>query len=195
LEAGFDGVELHGANGYLLDQFLQDGTNRRTDEYGGSAANRARLLLEVTAAAVGVWGTGRVGVRLSPTSTFNDMGDSNPAETFGFAVRALDRLGLAYLHVIDGEPLRVEGREVSPTRYLRPRFTGRLITNGGYDGDRAQAALTAGEADLVSFGRLFLANPDLPRRLALGAPLNTPDRDTFYGGGAKGYIDYPALAG
>ena len=192
LQAGFDGVEVHGANGYLLDQFLRDGTNHRTDEYGGSLENRARLLLEVTEAVVGVWGAQRVGVRLSPSGTFNDMHDSNPLATFGYAAQALNRFGLAYLHIIEVNEadLRHGGTEV-PTRSLRGHFTGTLMVNGGYNRDRANAVLAKGEADLVSFGTLFLANPDLPQRLTLNAPLNQPDPTTFYGGGEKGYIDYP----
>jgi N-ethylmaleimide reductase len=192
LEAGFDGVEIHGANGYLLDQFLRDGTNQRTDEYGGSIENRARLLLEVTEAVVGVWGTQRVGVRLSPSGTFNDMHDSNPLETFGYATEALNRFGLAYLHIVEvtEADLRHGGTEV-PTSYLRDRFTGTLMVNAGYDRDRGNAVIAKKEADLVSFGTLFLANPDLPRRFALKAPLNQPDPTTFYGGTEKGYTDYP----
>jgi N-ethylmaleimide reductase len=192
LEAGFDGVEIHGANGYLLDQFLRDGTNQRTDEYGGSIENRARLLLEVTEAVVGVWGTQRVGVRLSPSGTFNDTHDSNPLETFGYATEALNRFGLAYLHIVEvtEADLRHGGTEV-PTSYLRDRFTGTLMVNAGYDRDRGNAVIAKKEADLVSFGTLFLANPDLPRRFALKAPLNQPDATTFYGGTEKGYTDYP----
>lgn len=192
LAAGFDGVEVHGANGYLLDQFLRDGTNHRTDEYGGSIENRARLLLEVTEAVTGVWGTNRVGVRLSPSGTFNDMHDSNPLATFSYVTEALNRFGLAYLHIIEVNEadLRHGGTEV-PTRPLRDRFTGTLMVNGGYNRDRANAVLTQGEADLVSFGTLFLANPDLPQRFAKNGPLNPPDPATFYGGGEKGYTDYP----
>jgi N-ethylmaleimide reductase len=192
LQAGFDGVEVHGANGYLLDQFLRDGTNHRTDEYGGSIENRARLLLEVTEAVTGVWGAERVGVRLSPSGTFNDMHDSNPLATFGYAAEALNRFGLAYLHIVEVNEadLRHGGTEV-PTRHLRDRFTGTLMVNGGYNSDRANAVLGKKEADLVSFGTLFLANPDLPQRFALNAPLNPPDPTTFYGGGEKGYTDYP----
>lgn len=195
LEAGFDGVEVHGANGYLLDQFLRDGTNKRTDEYGGSIENRARLLLEVTQAVTEVWGAGRVGVRLSPSGTFNDMHDSDPLATFGYAAEALNRFGLAYLHLIEvvEADLRHGGMEV-PTSYLRDRFTGTLIVNGGYDLDKSNAVLSSHKADLVAFGTLFIANPDLPQRFALNAPLNPADPSTFYGGGEKGYIDYPFLA-
>jgi N-ethylmaleimide reductase len=187
--AGFDGVELHGANGYLIDQFLRDGSNHRTDEYGGGVENRARFLDEVTAAVVEVWGGHRVGVRLSPLGTYNSMSDSDPAETFGYAVRMLNRYGLAYLHV--SEPLG--GPEPRITPLLREAFRGPLIVNGGYGRDTADAAIAAGEGDLVAFGVPFLANPDLAERFAEAAPLNAPDRDTFYGGGERGYVDYPTL--
>jgi N-ethylmaleimide reductase len=186
LEAGFDGVEIHGANGYLLDQFLRDGSNQRTDAYGGPVENRARLLLEVTEAVAGVWGADRVGMRFSPTSPFNGMSDSDPAATFGYAAGELRRFGLAYLHVI--EPA---GTPPGVARLLRERFGGPFILNGGYDLQTGNAALATGAADLVSFGVLFLSNPDLPERFAEGAPLNEPDRKTFYGGGERGYIDYP----
>lgn len=192
LEAGFDGVEVHGANGYLLDQFLRDGTNHRTDDYGGSIENRARLLSEVTEAVAEVCGANRVGVRLSPSGTFNDMQDSQPLATFGYAAEALNRFGLAYLHIIEvmEADLRHGGTEV-PTSYLRDRFTGTLMVNGGYDRDRGDAVLAQGDADLVSFGTLFLANPDLPQRFVQNAPLNQADPTTFYGGGEEGYTDYP----
>lgn len=191
VEAGFDGVELHGANGYLIDQFLKDGTNQRTDAYGGSVENRARFLLEVTEAVAGVWGADRVGVRLSPTGIYNGMSDSDPAATFGYAARELDRFGLAYLHVV--EPLeRYPGMAAPVAHLLRASFGGPFILNGSYTKEAGDAAIANGEADLVSFGALFLANPDLPERFAEGAPLNTPDRATFYGGDARGYIDYPA---
>jgi N-ethylmaleimide reductase len=193
LAAGFDGVEIHGANGYLVDQFLRDGSNRRTDAYGGSIENRARFLLAVTEAVAGVWGADRVGVRLSPTGSFNSMSDSDPRATFGYATQALDRFALAYLHVI--EPLQRGPEMPAPVApLLRSLFRGPFILNGGYDLETGNAALAAGEADLVSFGVLFLANPDLPERFAEGAPLNPPDRATFYGGGERGYIDYPAIA-
>jgi N-ethylmaleimide reductase len=195
LEAGFDGVELHGANGYLIDQFLRDGTNHRTDIYGGTPANRARLLVEVTRALLEVWGADRVGVRLSPSGTFNDMRDSNPVDTFAHAVRELDRLGIVYLHLVEEtEADARHGGTGVPTELLRPLFHRTLIVNGGYDRERGDAVLRAGRADLVSFGVLFLANPDLPRRLQIGATLNAPDSDTFYGGGAAGYTDYPVLS-
>jgi len=192
--AGFDGVEIHGANGYLLDQFLRDGTNQRTDEYGGAIENRARLHLEVTEAVVSVWGADRVGIRLSPSSTFNDMSDSNPVTTFSYLVAALNRFGLAYLHLLEpSEADRWHGGIPIPTSHFRPIFQGKLMVNGGYDGNQADAAIASGNADLVSFGVLFIANPDLPERFRLDAPLNQPDPSTFYGGDAKGYIDYPAL--
>lgn len=190
LEAGFDGVELHGANGYLIDQFLKDGTNQRTDAYGGSVENRVRFLLEVTEAVAGVWGADRVGVRLSPTGIYNGMSDSDPAATFGYAARELDRLGLAYLHVV--EPLERYPGMVDPVAHLlRTAFSGPFMLNGAYTREAGDAAIAQGEADLISFGVPFLANPDLPERFAEGAPLNAPDRATFYGGDARGYIDYP----
>jgi N-ethylmaleimide reductase len=192
-QAGFDGVELHGANGYLIDQFLRDGSNQRTDRYGGSLNNRVRFLTEVTQAVVDVWGGDRVGVRLSPKVPNNGMSDSDPEATFSYAAYALNPFGLAYLHVI--EP--VSGAAVRPgprvTPALRAIFRGPLIANGGYTGELANAAIARGEADLVSFAAAFLANPDLPRRLREGAPLNEPDRATFYGGDARGYTDYPTL--
>lgn len=194
LAAGFDGVEIHGANGYLLDQFLRDGTNKRTDQYGGSIENRARLHLEVTEAVVSVWGADRVGMRLSPSGTFNSMHDSNPEATFGYLVEALNRFGLAYLHLLESSEadLRHGGTAV-PTTYFRQIFKGTLMTNAGYDREKGDAVLASGGADLVSFGTLFIANPDLPERFRLKAPLNQPDPKTFYGGDEKGYTDYPAL--
>lgn len=188
LRAGFDGVELHGANGYLIDQFLRDGSNRRADRYGGTVENRARFLLQVTAAVADVWGGDRVGVRFSPGSAYNGMSDSDPAGTFGHAAAALNRFGLAYLHVV--EPLSTaEEARVAPV--VRRAFRGPLVLNGGYDRAAADAAIARGAADLVAFGTAFLANPDLPARLARDAPLNAPDRATFYGGGDRGYTDYP----
>lgn len=195
--AGFDAVEVHGANGYLLDQFLRSGTNHRTDAYGGSVENRARLLLEVVDAVVAIWGADRVGVRLSPFNPFNDISDADPAATFGYVAAELGRRGLAYLHVIEpvaaGHPMGSTHGRISPA--LKRAFGGPFMANGGYDAARADAAITAGEADLVSFGVLFLANPDLPARFAADAPLNAPDTTTFYGGGARGYTTYPALPG
>jgi N-ethylmaleimide reductase len=192
--AGFDGVELHGANGYLVDQFLRDGANRRADRYGGSAENRVRLLSEVTEAIVGEWGAERVGVRLSPTSPFNDMADGNPAATFAAAVGVLNRFGLAYLHIVEpiaGDP--VAAGETPDLRFFRTIWRGALMGNKGYDLPRANAAIGDGTADLISFAALFLANPDLPERFRRGGPFNPPDRKTFYGGAAAGYTDYPPL--
>ncbi|MGI8504986.1 MAG: alkene reductase [Hassallia sp.] len=195
LEAGFDGVEVHAANGYLIDQFLRDGTNQRTDKYGGSIENRARLLVEVTEAVIGVWGASRVGVRLSPSGTFNDMHDSHPLETFGYAAEALNKFGLAYLHIFEAIEADIRhGGTVVPTSHLKERFQGTLIVNGAYDKNRGDAVLASGAADLVAYGTLYIANPDLPERFALNAPLNQPDQTTFYGGGEKGYTDYPTLA-
>lgn len=194
LEAGFDGVEIHSANGYLLDQFLEDNSNHRTDIYGGSVENRARLLLEVTEAVVDVWGGDRVGVRLSPSGTFNSMYDSNRAATFGYAVKELNRFNLAYVHLVAP---RVEGfgsAEDQPdlsADFFRPIFNGTIITAGGYSFETGNQAIASGSADLVAFGRLYIANPDLVERFAANAPLNKPDRNTFYGGDEKGYTDYP----
>ena len=187
--AGFHGVELHGANGYLLDQFTRNGTNRRADRYGGSIENRVRLPLEATRAVVSVWGKERVGYRISPTGTFNSMSDSNPRATFSHLTRELSALGIGYLHVVD--PVKATDR-LAPA--LRKLFNGTFIVNGGYDGASANATIASGEADLVAFGVPFLANPDLPLRLQTGATLNAPDQATFYTGEARGYTDYPALA-
>ena len=194
LDAGFDGVEIHGANGYLLDQFLRDGSNRRTDAYGGSMANHARLMLEVTEAVCSVWGANRVGIRLSPLQPFNDMYDSQPEETFSFVVKELNRFGLAYLHVTEmGKDNPGAAGPAFDLGKLRKIWKGVYMTNSGYDLARANAALGANAADLVSFGVPFLANPDLPVRFAKGAALNTPDQATFYGGNEKGYTDYPFM--
>jgi N-ethylmaleimide reductase len=188
-KAGFDGVEIHGANGYLLDQFTRDGTNNRTDAYGGSVENRVRLPLEVLDAVVDVWGPARVGYRISPNGTYNSMADSDPLRTFSHLAEALDRRGVAYLHVVD--PAADGAKRVSPA--LRRIFDGTYIVNGGFDLASANAAIARGEADLVAFGVPFLANPDLPERFRAGAALNLPDAPTFYAGEAKGYIDYPRL--
>ena len=188
--AGFDGVELHGANGYLLDQFLRDGANQRTDAYGGGIENRARLPLEVTKAVIDVWGADRVGYRISPNSPFNAMSDSNPLETFSYLAAELNKLGIVYLHVVD--PAADGAKRVSPL--LRRKFDRSLIVNGGFDLDSANAAIRNGTADLVAFGTPFLANPDLPKRYRIKAPLNAPDQATFYVGEDKGFTDYPALA-
>src|ERR1700733_3426478 len=194
--AGFDGVELHGANGYLVDQFLRDKTNQRTDRYGGSAINRVRFLVEVTEALVGEWGGERVGVRLAPTNPFNDIADGNPAATFGVAGGELKRFGLAYLHIVEPLPNDpVAAGERPDIKFFRRIWPATLMGNKGYDLARANAALRDGTVDLVSFAALFLANPDLPERFRRGAALNPPDRATFYGGGEKGYTDYPALQG
>jgi N-ethylmaleimide reductase len=193
-EAGFDGVEIHAANGYLLDQFLRDKTNHRTDNYGGSIENRARLLMEVAAAVVQVWGSDRVGVRLSPLSTFGDIDDSNPQALFSYVVERLNALRLVYLHVVEGET----GGEREPEggfdlQILRRLFNGVYIANNGYDLKMALDARASNSADLVAFGRPYIANPDLVERLKQAAPLATPDPATMYGGGAEGYIDYPTL--
>jgi N-ethylmaleimide reductase len=194
--AGFDGVELHGANGYLLDQFLRDGTNERTDAYGGSIRNRARFPLEVTEAVVGVWGADRVGYKVSPNSAFNSMSDSDPIATYSYFADELSRHGLLYLHATEGVagPMAPPAGTILAAPVLRKRFAGTLILNGGYDAKSGNAALARGEADLIAFGVPFLANPDLPVRFVRQASLNAPDPTTFYAGEAKGYIDYPALA-
>ena len=195
LEADFDGVEIHGANGYLLDQFLRDGSNQRSDAYGGSIANRARLMLEVVDAVCAVWGAIRVGIRLSPLQPFNDMRDSNPEATFVYVVEQLNRFGLAYLHVTElGKDSPGAAGPAFDLQKLRQIWQSVYITNGGYDLARANAALAGGLADLISFGVPFLANPDLPERYARWAPLNKPDPPTFYGGGEHGYTDYPFLS-
>lgn len=195
LEAGFDGVEVHGANGYLLDQFLRDSTNRRTDAYGGSLENRARLLFEVLDAVASVWGADRVGVRVSPVSRFNDIRDEDPQSTFGYVARRASQLGLAYLHVLEGEP-GADAAKLQPFDYARLRldFAGPYMANCGYDRARAIAAIDGGAADLIAFGKDFISNPDLVERLKRDAPLNAWNADTFYAGEEKGYIDYPALA-
>lgn len=195
--AGFDGVELHGANGYLPDQFLQDGSNHRDDAYGGPIENRARFMLEVVEALVSVWGADRVAVRISPSGKFGTMSDSDPAATFGYLVEQLDRFGLAYLHVIEPrirgyEDLAV-GAPAVASKSLRGLFKGPIIAAGGFTGQTAEKIVAAGDADLVAFGRLFISNPDLPERLKIDAPLNAYDRATFYGGREKGYVDYGFL--
>ena len=193
LEAGFDGVEIHGANGYLLDQFLRDGSNHRKDAYGGPVENRARLLLEVTEAVASVWGGDRVGMRLSPINGFNDITDSSPAATFEYAARQLGRFGLAYLHVIEPDLTGATPALAYDRLALREAFGGPYIANGGYDRERAGQEIAAGRVDLVSFGAPYLANPDLVERFRRGARLNAPDRETFYGGDQRGYTDYPVL--
>ncbi len=193
--AGFDGVEIHGANGYLLDQFLRSGSNKRTDMYGGSLENRARLPLEVTKAVIEVWGRDRVGYRISPHNDAHSMSDANPLETFSYFTRELNKIGLGYLHLI--EPIGGRAGFVPPEARLGPTlrriFERTFILNGGYGLQNGSEAITRGEADLIAFGVPFLANPDLPEHFRQNEPLNEPDVATFYVGGAKGYTDYPAL--
>ena len=193
LEAGFDGVEVHAANGYLLDQFLRDGSNTRTDAYGGPVENRARLLFEVLDAVVDVWGADRVGVRLSPINSFNHMSDSDPDATFGYVARRLSTYGLGYLHVVETDMTGAKDSATYDRDALRDAYDGVYMGNGGYDRPRGQRAIETGAADIVSFGAPFIANPDLVERFALNAPLNAPDPETFYGGDERGYIDYPFL--
>ena len=191
LAAGFDGVEIHGANGYLIDEFLQDNSNQRSDRYGGSVANRTRFLLEVVEAVTSVWSSNRVGVRLSPSGENYSMNDSARSTTFRYAVDALNAFNLAYLHLMEpnewGNPTGLDAA------FFRPIFKGTLMVNGGYNRQKGDAVLASGTADLVSFGRTFLANPDLPKRFALNALLNEPDSSTFYDGDEKGYTDYSSL--
>jgi len=200
MEAGFDGVELHGANGYLIDQFLCSKTNQRTDAYGGSAANRARFLREVVEAVVPVWDGDRVGVRISPLGTFNDMGDEDPETTFGHVAEMLDEFHLAYLHVVNPAIEALENKTEPDERsrrmlnLIRTKYRGALILAGGFDRDTADEWIAAGRTDAVAFGRKFLANPDLPERLRQRAALNRDDASTYYGGGEKGYVDYLTLA-
>lgn len=192
--AGFDGVEVHSANGYLLDQFLRDGTNKRTDRYGGTLENRMRFPLQVLETVLDVWPADRVGIRLSPNGTANDMHDSDPKATFTAMVTALNPYKLAYLHVIETMSGDVRhGASILPARYFRSIYKGCFMVNGEYDKKKAETAIAAGDADLVAFGRAFIANPDLPERLEKDAPLNSPDPQSFYGGGAPGYTDYPAM--
>lgn len=191
LRAGFDGVEIHGANGYLIDEFLEDGSNKRSDRYGGSVENRARFLLEVVEAVTSVWGSNRVGVRLSPSGTNYSMSDSNRSATFSYVVDALNAFEIAYFHLM--EPNQWGTQTGLDAAFFRSIFKGVLMVNGDYNRQKADAILTSGTADLVSFGRLFIANPDLPQRFVLDAPLNEPDSSTFYDGDERGYIDYPFL--
>jgi N-ethylmaleimide reductase len=192
LAAGFDGVEVHAANGYLIDQFLRDRTNRRSDRYGGSIENRARFLVEVVDAVAAGIGSARVGVRISPQNMQNDIADSDPQTLFNYAASQLAKRGLAYLHVVEGD---TSGNPVPPFDYraLKRLFGGLVIANNGFDKRRANAAIADGEADLVAFGKPFIANPDLAIRLLLDAPLMPVNRDTLYGGGEAGYTDYPML--
>jgi len=186
--AGFDGVEIHGANGYLVDQFLQSSTNKRTDEYGGSIENRARFALEVVDAVASVWGPERVGMHIAPRGDAHDMGDSDPRATFTYLVRELGKRGIAFIFAREHE-----GPD-SLAADIRTAFGGPLILNEGFTQSSAERAIEDGRADAVSFGKSFIANPDLVERFRTGAELNTPDPSTFYQGGAKGYIDYPVLA-
>jgi 2,4-dienoyl-CoA reductase-like NADH-dependent reductase (Old Yellow Enzyme family) len=186
--AGFDGVELHGANGYLLDQFLQSSTNHRTDEYGGSLENRARLMLEAVDAAISVWGADRVGLHLAPRGDSHDMGDANPEETFTYVAREMGKRGLAFLFTREGQ----DEPRLSPL--MKQAFGGVLIANQQLDVPTAERLIESGEADAAAWGKLFIANPDLPARLAAGSPLNEPHAETFYGSGPGGYTDYPPLA-
>jgi len=191
-DADFDGVEIHGANGYLLDQFLRSGTNHRTDAYGGALENRLRFPREVARAVVDVWGPDRVGYRISPTGDFNSMHDDDPAETFSALARDLADLEIAYLHA--AEAFAGAPRDQDILGPIREAFGGVYIANGSYTAETAREAIEAGRADAVAFGELFIANPDLPERFERDAPLNEPDQSTYYGGGAKGYTDYPTLA-
>jgi 2,4-dienoyl-CoA reductase-like NADH-dependent reductase (Old Yellow Enzyme family) len=204
LDAGFDGVEIHGANGYLLDQFLRDGANHRTDDYGCSLENRARLLLEVTDAVIEVWGASRVGVHLSPrNSEYHSMHDSDTLNTFSYVVRELGKRKIAFIAVRESLPSQVAGARAEPEsdlhhspvmkREFQNAGGGAFIANEGFTKESAEDVLASGEADAVAWGRDFLANPDLPRRLELNAPLNEPNMATFYAPGAEGYVDYPFL--
>ena len=197
--AGFDGVEVHAGNGYLIDQFLQDGSNKRTDDYGGSIENRARLLFEVVEAMVSAWTNDRVGVRITPNGTFNAMSDSDPEALHAHVAEGLDRFGLAYLHIIEprmsGYLVTKEDQHPVATQRARKIFTGKILANGGFEPETAAAAIERGDADAISFGRYFISNPDLARRLQEGLPLAAYDRDTFYTFEAKGYTDYPLYNG
>jgi N-ethylmaleimide reductase len=194
--AGFDGVELMAANGHLIDQFLQDNSNRRSDRYGGSIENRLRLLIEVVEVLTQVWGAGRVGVRIAPSGTFNGMADSNPRALFHSVAERLNDFSLAYLHVIEprikGAELVAEGADPVAAQELSKVFQGPLIAAGGFEPATAEATIAHGDSSLIAFGRHFIANPDLPKRIELGLPLNVYDRRTFYGFDARGYTDYPA---
>ncbi|RED49717.1 alkene reductase [Aestuariispira insulae] len=194
-EAGFDGVQIHAANGYLLDQFMRSGSNKRTDSYGGSAENRIRLTLEVVQAVADVLGADRVGIRISPTGAFNAMKDENPLETFGLLARKLNDIGISYIEVVEdmfmGDHEAGRPEEIIDT--IRAGFKGTYIANGNYTADEARQRIRDGKADLVSFGRPYIANPDLAERFRVNAPLNELDGDTLYGGAEKGYTDYPAL--
>jgi N-ethylmaleimide reductase len=193
IRAGFDGIELHGANGYLIDQFLRDGANKRTDEYGGSIENRARFALEVVDAVVAEIGAGRVGIRLSPVTPANDLADSNPQAVFGYLIEELNKRGIAFIHFVEGAtggPRDIPGFDFA---WARQAFKGTYIANNGYTREMAIEAVDSGRADAVAFGRAYIANPDLVQRLKLDAPLNVPNPKTFYTFGEEGYIDYPGL--
>lgn len=198
-DANFDGVEVHGANGYLLDQFLQDGSNQRTDNYGGSIANRARLLLEVVDEVAKIWGYDRVGVRLSPYGTFNDMKDSDPIALFGYVLEELEKRKIAYIHLIEpratsaGGSDAIENNAPETCDIFRKKFSGVLISAGGYNPQNAQETIKNGKADAIAFGRHYISNPDLVERIKQNAQLNKYNRATFYGGGEKGYTDYAFL--
>lgn len=189
MEAGFDGVEINGGNGYLVHQFLSDGTNQRTDAYGGSPQERLRFVLEVVDALIDAIGADKVALRVSPRNTTNNVSESDPEAVYLPLAQEVEKRGLAYLHVIENAD------DVQLTPRIREAFTGTLVVNDSYDRDKAEAALTHGLADIVSFGRHFLANPDLPHRFAVGAELNEGDVATFYGGAEPGYLDYPTLGG
>jgi N-ethylmaleimide reductase len=199
-DADFDGVEIHAANGYLLDQFIETGTNRRTDTYGGPAENRTRLLFEIVEALITIWGPDRIGVRISPMGKMNDIYDENPEATFGYIAERLGDYGLAYLHAVNPAAEQMQnGKEPDPralsmVKLIRSKYKGTLIIAGGFDADSAARWLREGRADLIAFGRKFIANPDLPERFRLGVPLNVDDPNTYYGGGEKGYTDYASLA-
>jgi N-ethylmaleimide reductase len=198
LEAGFDGIELHAANGYLLDQFLQDGTNKRNDIYGGTIENRVRLLLEVFNVVASIWGANRVGVRVSPSSSFNGMQDSDPVALYAYVAKALAERNAAFLHIVEPRVIgSVDAEQWQPavaSAQLRKHFFGTIIAAGGFDPDAAEQIVASGDADAVAFGRYFISNPDLPERIKKGQPLNPYDRDTFYGGDTRGYTDYPVYA-
>jgi N-ethylmaleimide reductase len=193
--AGFDGVEVHAGNGYLIDQFLQDGSNKRVDEYGGSIENRARFLLEVVDTMVSTWAGDRVGVRVTPGGSFNAMHDSDPQALHTYVAEHLNGFGLAYLHIIEprmsGFQVLKEDQPPLATQRARKIFKGKIIANGGFESESAAAAIEQGDADAISFGRYFISNPDLPRRIREELPLAPYDRDTFYTFEAKGYTDYP----
>lgn len=193
IRAGFDGIELHGANGYLIDQFLRDGANRRNDAYGGSIENRCRFALEVVDAVVAEIGAGRVGIRLSPVTPANDLSDSNPQALFGYLIEQLNLRGIAFIHFIEGATGGARDVPGFDYAWARKAFNGTYIANNGYDREMALGAVESGHADAVAFGRLYIANPDLVQRLQRNAPLNVPNPQTFYTHGEEGYTDYPAL--